>query len=284
MSEVSVVRAGAAGDEGVRLAAEPVPGRVCRGRRLLRDGSEQREAADALGAPLGADLGAGDAPKLFGVALEEGLVELAPEAVDEEVLQAAFRADGAEAGAEIAGGDGEGAARAKLPQRCRREVERIGEKAAEVVDAALPRAEQEDVVGVPGAAGARGARGRGVPRGLQWQDVLPPLHDALTFGEEAVAADVDAVALVLDGAGEAANHAGGFEDDGQDVGAAKEFECGGEAGRACADDDGDAPGLRHACRAFHRVLRRLVQGCGVQRISCSGGWSGTACGGRHVPG
>ena len=50
-----------------------------------------RQALDALRAPLGADLVAGHAPDLFGVALEERQVELAAEAVDEEVFERSLR-------------------------------------------------------------------------------------------------------------------------------------------------------------------------------------------------
>jgi len=73
---------------------------------------------------------------------------------------------------------------------------------------------------------------------LGWHEVHPPLHDAVALGEEAVAADIHAVALVADGAGDAADLIGGLEDDGEDVGATKEFEGGGEACRPSADDDG----------------------------------------------
>ena len=56
----------------------------------VRDRAGEREALDALRAPLGADLVAGHAPHLFGVGLEERQVQLAAEAVDEEVFEGAF--------------------------------------------------------------------------------------------------------------------------------------------------------------------------------------------------
>ena len=51
------------------------------------DGGREREALDALCAPLRGDTVARCAPDLFRIALEEGEVELAAEAVDEEVFQ-----------------------------------------------------------------------------------------------------------------------------------------------------------------------------------------------------
>ncbi len=63
---------------------------------VLQRGGE-REALDALRAPLGGDLVAGRAPDLFGVALEEGEVELAAEAVDEEVFEGLLFFDRADA-------------------------------------------------------------------------------------------------------------------------------------------------------------------------------------------
>ena len=46
--------------------------------------------------------------------------------------------------------------------------------------------------------------------------IEPPLHDAVRLGEEAVAADVHAIALVTDSARDAADGVVGFEHDGAD--------------------------------------------------------------------
>src|SRR5208283_5973708 len=71
------------------------------GRRGLPAGGQgmahrlhQRQALDALRAPLGADLMAGHAPDFLGIRLEEGPVELRTKAVDQEVLETAFRMPG----------------------------------------------------------------------------------------------------------------------------------------------------------------------------------------------
>ncbi len=53
----------------------------------MLDRSREREPLDTLSAPLCADLVAARAPDFFCVALEEGEVELAAEAVDEEVFE-----------------------------------------------------------------------------------------------------------------------------------------------------------------------------------------------------
>ena len=76
---------------------------------------------------------------------------------------------------------------------------------------------------------------------LERHHVEPPAHDPVRLGEEAVAADVDAIALELDGARKAADVLRGLENDGPDIGAAQQLDGGGEAGRSGADDDGAAP-------------------------------------------
>ncbi len=72
-----------------------------------------------------------------------------------------------------------------------------------------------------------------------------------------MAADVHAVAVVADGAGDAADFAGSFEDDGADAGAAEEFEGGGEAGGAGSNDDGS-----FLQRTGYRVWRLGCRGDG----------------------
>jgi len=69
------------------------------------------------------------------------------------------------------------------------------------------------------------------------QQVDPPLHDAVGFREEAVPSDVHAIALVANGAGDAADFVTGFEDNGANVGATQKFKRGGEASRTGPDDD-----------------------------------------------
>ena len=53
----------------------------------VSDSAGERESLDALRAPLRADLIAAHAPHLLRIGLEEGEIELAAEAVDEEVFE-----------------------------------------------------------------------------------------------------------------------------------------------------------------------------------------------------
>jgi len=74
-------------------------------------------------------------------------------------------------------------------------------------------------------------------RALQRQDPLPPIHDAFVFGEETVAADIHAVAVVLHGARDTAEFAGPLQHGHVVlVGTAvlDEFPCGGS--RTAADN------------------------------------------------
>ena len=43
----------------------------------------------------------------------------------------------------------------------------------------------------------------GVSLGLRWHQVEPPLHHAVALGEEAMTADIHAVTLIANGAGDA---------------------------------------------------------------------------------
>ena len=96
MSEVSVC-----------FCAMSLPrGRVLKVRlEKVSDSAGERESLDALRAPLGADLIAAHAPDLFRVGLEEGEVELAAEAVDEEVFETLFRPELMDARLEVAEAD-----------------------------------------------------------------------------------------------------------------------------------------------------------------------------------
>ena len=94
-------------------------------------------------------------------------------------------------------------------------LERIVEELAAVVDPREPR----------------------TPQQLGAQHRAPELLDGSDFGEEAVAADVEAEALVFDRAGEAADLVVLFEDERADA-APREHPGRREAGGAGAGDDG----------------------------------------------
>jgi len=63
--------------------------------------------------------------------------------------------------------------------------------------------------------------GRRVP--LERQDVEPPIHHTLTFAEEPVAADVDAVALVIVRLRDATDGIGRLENDRMDIRTLEKF-------------------------------------------------------------
>ena len=71
---------------------------------------------------------------------------------------------------------------------------------------------------------------------LQGHQLLPDGVDLVIFGEETVTAQIHPVAVMLMGTGNAADIFAFFNDNGLNIGIFQHFVCGGEAGRACADD------------------------------------------------
>ncbi len=194
----------------------------------VSDSAGERESFDALRTPLGADLIAAHAPHLLRVGLEEGEVELAAEAVDEEVFETLFRTELMNSRLDVAEADLRGAGETKFAERVAGEGDGVVEEAAQEVDAAAARAHQHDElrvgiglrVGVQRLQGAMAVLiGDDSMAGALVRDghqIEPPLHDAVRLREEAVAADVHAIALVTDGARDAADGVVGFEHDGAD--------------------------------------------------------------------
>jgi hypothetical protein len=90
----------------------------------------ERKALDALRSPLGRDLVAGRAPDLLGVALEERKVELAAEAIDEEVFEALLFLDGPNAAHHVADTDLRHPHRAEIRDGVARELDRVVEELA----------------------------------------------------------------------------------------------------------------------------------------------------------
>ena len=83
------------------------------------------------------------------------------------------------------------------------------------------------VIALLPALRGRVVRGR---RALPRQDPEPPVHDTLALREEPVAADVDPVALVREGLGDAAGRRSRLDHHGHDVGAREQFPRRREAG------------------------------------------------------
>ena len=194
-------------------------------------------------------------PQLLGVALEEHGVELAAEPVDVEVLQTGLR-QLMEHGLEVAETRDHGELEAHRLEGVDGQGDRVVEEPAVPVDAGDAVALEHHLVGGFGVGTARlhvmlTAEFLVVIAGgaLQRQHVLPPVHDPVVLGEEAVAADIHAVAVVLDGTRDASELLRFFEYGHiVCVGAAvvDELPCCGQASRAAADD-------------HHRLLLRHVR-------------------------
>ena len=177
-------------------------------------GAEEAQALDALGGPLGAHLGGGDAPDLLRVALEEVGVEALAEAVGDPGLEVVLAALGLHRGPHVA-------------QRAAHELDR-----AELLDdvGALERV----VEVAPAPVDARHARAH---EELVAHDLEPEVVDLFALGEEAVPAEVEAVALgVDDGLGQAADLLVGLQHDDAPAGLGQ-LVARGQPGRAAADDD-----------------------------------------------
>ena len=172
------------------------------------------QALDALRTPIGGDLRWVAAPQLLGIALEEHGVELATETVDVEVLQIGFR-QLVHHGLQIAEASDQGQFRTHGLQRVGAQRDRIVKEVTVPVDPGHTMTLEHHLVFdfrirsawlhvvltaefpvvIAGSA-------------LQRQDFLPPVHDALVLRKEPVTADIHTVAVVLDGAGDAAEFAG----------------------------------------------------------------------------
>ncbi|OPZ06030.1 MAG: hypothetical protein BWZ08_02367 [candidate division BRC1 bacterium ADurb.BinA292] len=146
------------------------------------DRAAQRQAPDPLRRPVGGDLGAAHAPDLLGVAFEEALEQPVAEAVDDPVAKRDFGAQRRHAALQVAPHAGGRIERRHLAQDVG-QAQRVVDEPAVVEDAALA-IDLDEVVG---------------------EHLAPPALDLARTGEEAVAADVDAVGAILDRARQAAD-------------------------------------------------------------------------------
>ncbi len=182
-------------------------------------GAEEREVLDPLGGPVGADLGGGHAPDLLRVGLEELVEEEAAEAVRDPLLVGlllALRLDGRP---QVGGERARQVDRAELLHHVRA-AQRVVEElrlavAVAPVDARHARALEE----------------------LLLHDLVPEVVHLLHLGEEAVPAEVEAVAVPDRGLGDAADLVLGLEDHDREA-LLREQVAGGQARGAGAEDDG----------------------------------------------
>jgi hypothetical protein len=192
-------------------------------------GRPERQALDPLRGPLGADLGGRDAPDLLGVGLEEEVEQPLAEAVRDPLLEVLLaplglheRPQVREAGAHELDG-------AELLDHVRA-AERVVEELAVPVDARHARALEE----------------------LLAHDFVPEVVDLLGLREEAVAAEVEAVAVADLGLRQAADLALGLEHD-HGLALLREQVAGGQARRASTEDGNRALALAVRPRDARRV-------------------------------
>lgn len=194
----------------------------CAGEEI-REHRAERDALDALAAPVRADAPRRAAPDLLRIALEERLVEPPPEPVHHEVLERLFLAL-VDAGGKIRRPDAAHARKTEVADGREAQGNGIVEELVQVENArdALPVEEHRVRRLRVGAVRARLSlsfkqtvierRRRGVG-----QDLLPERLHLRTFREEAMAADVHAVSAEIHRAGKAADDLIRLEDDGLDV-------------------------------------------------------------------
>src|SRR3954454_17675943 len=119
----------------------------------MRDGFGQGQSLDPLGSPGRGDLLAGHTPYFFGIALEEGAIELAPEAVDEEVFEGLLRLALKQVRLDVTESDANGAQQSQALESIGGERQGVIEERAHEVDAAFAGAHEEDAVGIFGDGG-----------------------------------------------------------------------------------------------------------------------------------
>jgi len=90
---------------------------------------------------------------------------------------------------------------------------------------------------------------------LQWQDVEPPIHDAVGFREETVTSDVDTIAAVVYGSGQTSQIRALFEDERLDIGACEKFVSGRQPGRPSTNDDGSFSLGRQNTRSMNASIK-----------------------------
>ena len=196
----------------------------------LRDG----KSLDALATPVGADLAARHAPHLLGVVAEERAVEFHAEAVDHEIFEALLLAGGQKLHLDVANANLEHAPQPEVADGIAVQAHRIIEKLAEEKDSAEAAAAEHHVVRLLGI-GASGNQRHAAPDGdivlrgdtLQRQNSLSPVHHGIALAEEAVPADIHAVAIVTCSTRDATDDIFGFEYDRHHACRAQEFQrCG----------------------------------------------------------
>jgi hypothetical protein len=190
-------------------------------------GGEEAQSLDPLRRPLGADLGGRHAPDLLGVGLEEELEQPLAEPVGHPLLEVVLAALGLHDRPQVRQPDAAELDRTELAHDVHA-VERVVEELPVPVDPGHARPQEE----------------------LLAHDLVPERVDLLGLREEAVAAEIEPVAVADLGLGDAAHLVLGFEDDDRTAALGQEVARG-QAGGAAAQHH-DRPPLA----AGVAVLRR----------------------------
>src|SRR5665213_924043 len=204
-------------------------GRLSMWQQGALDDEPHVQALDPLRRPVRRKLCGADPPHLFGVGLEKDAVEAPSELVAHPILEAPRIWDRRDTRSGVAGQAPDGLHKTEVP-KCIRRLKRVGEKAVPVIDARQAISRQH----------------------LGTKDLGPEVLDLLVLREEAVAADVEPIAVVLDRAGKPPDVAGVLFDHRDRDLVLHQLIGGCEAGRAGAHDH-DLPALVLKCQSAHRV-------------------------------
>src|SRR5258708_31607835 len=185
------------------------------------------EALDALSRPVCGQLLGADAPHLFCVRLEEDAEKAKAELVAHPVFEALRILHRLQPRARVARHASDSLDRTQVPQRVGRR-DGIREEATAVVDAGQPAPSQHLVA----------------------KDLRPQVFDLLVLGEEPVAADVEPVALVLDGASQASYLLGVLLED-RDRDVVLEKLIGGSQPSGARAHDGNVPSTAPGAQSAH---------------------------------
>ena len=233
----------------------------------VHDRPLQRHAFDPLRAPFCANLAALDPPDFFRVAAEEGLVQAPAKAIDEEGVEIGLVTPRKRLGPQVTQRDSRRVEQPQAPCHRQGDAQGIWKEMASKVDARKTWSPQHHPIfplGIrrskaflahtPVELGGQRAQdhlageievvalldvvGRG--GALRRQNGHPPVEDPSTLREEAMSADVDAVAVVHVGLSDAADGIGRLDDDRMDVGPRQQLPRCGQSGRTCPRDDGNS--------------------------------------------
>ena len=178
----------------------------------VADGRGQRQALNSLRRPFRPNLGAGNAPDLFRVGLEENLVQALAKAVADPLLQVLFVVVIGHSRPKIAEYNADGFDRSQAEERI------LG----------LQRVVKELLaIENPREAGPR--------QKLIAQNLVPHLIDFVPLGEETVPPDIEEISLVIDRARYASNGVVGLQNHSWDV-MLRQLIGRRQPGRAGADD------------------------------------------------